>query len=175
MLLRSDYRNILSNLGVGLWIILLDPETGAGQMLADDNMRQVLGMTETATPEECYQFWYSRISDGYYHYVNQSVDSMVRSHRVVQLEYTWTHPRLGEVVVRCTGIRTEDRHGKICLEGYHRIISGIQRPQFLPDVHAREIFEYNELNRSIFFHTDRSLLSGEETPRIQLPPVLGGP
>lgn len=169
MLLRSDYRNILSNLGVGLWIILLDPETGAGQMLADDNMRQVLGMTETATPEECYQFWYSRISDGYYHYVNQSVDSMVRSHRVVQLEYTWTHPRLGEVVVRCTGIRTEDRHGKICLEGYHRIISGIQRPQFLPDVHAREIFEYNELNRSIFFHTDRSLLSGEETHESNFP------
>ena len=29
MLLRSDYRNILGNVGVGLWIILLDPETGA--------------------------------------------------------------------------------------------------------------------------------------------------
>lgn len=49
---------------------------------------------------------------------------MIKSHRVVQLEYTWNHPQLGEVVVRCTGVRTADRNGKICLEGYHRILSG---------------------------------------------------
>lgn len=161
MLLRSDYRNILGNVGVGLWIILLDKDPGAGQMLVDDTMRQVLGQTEPLSPEECYQFWYSRINDGYYHYVNQSLDSMIKSHRVVQLEYTWNHPQLGEVVVRCTGVRTADRNGKICLEGYHRILSGIQQTQFLPDVHNREIFEYNDLNRTIFFHTDRSLLYGE--------------
>ena len=169
MLLKSDYRDILSTIGVGLWIILMDEETGACQMLADDTMRHILGMTEAATPEECYQFWYSRINRGYYHYVNQTMESMVRSHQVVQLEYTWTHPSMGEVVVRCTGIRTQDRHGKICLEGYHRIISGIQRPQSLPEVHTKEIFEYNELSRSIFFHTDRSLLSGEDTHESDFP------
>ena len=168
-LLRSDYRYILGDLGVGLWIILLDPNGGPGRMLADDTMRGVLGMTEAATPEECYQFWYSRISDGYYHYVNQAVDSMVQSRQVVQLEYTWTHPLLGEVVVRCTGIRTEDRDGRICLEGYHRIISGIQRPQSLPSVHRWEEFEYNDLSRTIFFHSDRSLLSGEEIHESNFP------
>ena len=168
-LLRSDYRDILGTLGVGLWIILLDPEGGPGQLLADDTMRQVLGLTEAITPEECYQYWYSRISDGYYHYIKQSIDSMIQSRRVVQLEYTWTHPQLGEMVVRCTGIRTEDRHGKICLEGYHHIISGIQRPHSLPDMHRWETFEYNELNRTIFFHTDRTLLAGEEAHESDFP------
>lgn len=168
-LLRSDYRDILGTIGVGLWIILLDKETGAGQMLADDTMRKVLGMTEAAAPEECYQFWYSRINDGYYHYVNQSVESMIQSNRVVQLEYTWMHPDLGEVVVRCTGIRNGDRDGKICLVGYHRILSGVQQTQFLPDVHKREVFEYNEFNRTIFFHTDRSLLAGDATHETDFP------
>ncbi len=169
MLLRSDFRNILGTVGVGLWLILLVKNGGSGQMLVDDTMRQILGQPEPLSPEECYQFWYSRINAGYYHYVNQSVDSMVQSRRVVQLEYTWNHPRLGEVVVRCTGIRTADRQGKICLEGYHRILSGVQQAQILPDVHSREIFEYNDLSRTIFFHTDRSLLCGEETHESNFP------
>lgn len=168
-LLRSDYRNILSTIGVGLWIILLDRDTGAGQMLADDTMRQVLGLTEPLSPEECYQFWYDRINDGYYHHVNQSISGMIRSRRVVQLEYTWNHPNLGEVVVCCTGMRTANQGGKIRLEGYHRILSGIKQTQFLPEAHKREIFEYNDLSRTIFFHTDRSLLTGEESHESNFP------
>jgi hypothetical protein len=73
------------------------------------------------------------------------------------------------LVVRCTGVRTANRQGKICLEGYHRILSGIQQTQILPDVHNREIFEYNDLSRTIFFHTDRTLLSGEEAHESGFP------
>ena len=73
------------------------------------------------------------------------------------------------MVVRCTGIRTANQGGKIRLEGYHRILSGIQQTQFLPEAHKREIFEYNDLSRTIFFHTDRSLLTGEESHESNFP------
>ena len=161
-LLTSDYGNILSDIGVGLWIIRIHEESGRREMLADDTMHRVMGAADTLTPEECYQFWYSRINDGYFDYVNQSVSSMIRSNRVVQLEYTWKHPVFGEVVVRCTGLRTEDENGMICLKGYHRIISNIESPKFLPQVHLQDVFEYNECSGTIFFHTERMLLAGEE-------------
>lgn len=66
-------------------------------------MHRVMGAADTLTPEECYQFWYSRINDGYFDYVNQSVSSMIHSNRVVQLEYTWKHPVFGEVVSAVPG------------------------------------------------------------------------
>ncbi|MGI5963779.1 MAG: EAL domain-containing protein [Lawsonibacter sp.] len=161
-LTQAGYSQIMGNLGVGLWVIRLDPETGYRDMLADETMLHVLGITDAPTAQECYQFWYSRINDGYYDYVNQAVESMIENRHVVQLEYTWKHPVYGEVVVRCTGIRAPDQDGMICLEGYHRMISNIDRPQFMSDVHVRDVFEYNEVNQSIFFHKKRSLLAGEE-------------
>ncbi len=167
---ESTYSHILDTIGVGLWIIRLSPSSQRYEMLADDTMLRVLGITDTLTPEECYQFWYSRINDGYYDYVNHSIESMARGDRAVQLEYTWKHPLYGEVLVRCTGIRVEDEEeGWTRLEGYHRIISHIDQPKFLPDTREKDVFEYNELNSSVFFHTNRSLLTGEEKRESDFP------
>ncbi|WP_158098974.1 EAL domain-containing protein [Flavonifractor sp. An100] len=168
-LLNTPYCDILNNIGVGLWVIRFDPENGQWEMIADDTMYQVMGVTDTLDAQECYQFWYSRVNDGYYHYVNQSVSQMINSGRVVQLEYTWKHPQLGEVVVRCTGVRGRDEDGKICLRGYHRIISDIERPKFMTDVNEQDVFEYNELNKTIFFHTERTLLAGGERHESNFP------
>lgn len=160
-LLQSNYYDILDGISVGLWIIRLSPDRQRCEMLANDTMYRVLGISGTPTPEECYQFWYTRINEGYYHYVDQSVESMIQTRRTVQLEYTWKHPKQGEVLVRCTGVRTDDEDGMICLKGSHRIISDIDRPHFLPDIYARDVFEYNETNHTVFFHTKRSLLMGD--------------
>lgn len=168
-LLSTGYEGILSRLGIGLWIIRLDPEGQHHEMLADDNMRRVMGVSEALTPEDCYRHWYERINDGYYDYVNQTMKSMVESSRVVQMEYTWTHPSLGEVIVQCTGIRRENRNGWICLEGYHRIISDTDCPRPLSEGQDRDIFEYNELNKNIFFHTGRTLLAGKESRERDFP------
>jgi hypothetical protein len=51
---------------------------------------------------------------------------MVKGLKVVQLEYKWNHPTLGEVVVRSSGRRTADSDGMAVLEGYHRIFSNIE-------------------------------------------------
>ncbi len=165
-----DYQfwDIPDQIGIGLWIIDTDGPNGS-RMLADNTMLRVMGIRETPSPEECYQFWYNRINDGYYHYVSQAIETMLRTGEIVQLEYTWKHPTDGEVVVRCTGKRWTNKEGKTLLRGYHRIISNIQRPKFLPDIHQRDIFEYNELNHTIFFHTDRTLIAGDQLHEADFP------
>ncbi len=161
-LLNLHYRDVLKATQLGLWFIRLAPDGSAPpEMFADETMRHVLGLEQDCSPQACYQHWYSRINDGYYQYVNLAVESMVRSHNVVQLEYPWEHPTLGEVMVRCTGIRGEDSGGMICLEGYHRIITDVDRPQFLPDTPTGEVLEFNERKGAISFHTKRALLDGE--------------
>jgi hypothetical protein len=45
----------------------------------------------------------------------------------VQFEYSWNHPVLGEVIVRSCGKRVSNADGMAVLEGYHKIISNIER------------------------------------------------
>ena len=51
---------------------------------------------------------------------------MMRERKAVQLEYRWSHPALGEVNVRSSGIRTQDIPGMVVVEGYHRILTGVE-------------------------------------------------
>lgn len=168
-LLTLHYQDVLKNTDLGLWFIRIDPNGSHHEMFADRTMRHVLGLNRKLSPEECYQHWYSRIKDGYYQYVNLAVENMIRSNHVVQLEYPWEHPGMGEVMVRCTGIRADDSGGRICLEGYHRIISNVEQAQFLQDAPAGEVFEFNERKGSIYFHTKRSLLAGEKCQEDHFP------
>lgn len=159
---RSNYRHILSSMSVGLWTIRMPSDGRPPQMVADETMYRALGAPTSLTPEECYEFWYSRINAGYYSYVHDAVRSMIDTGQQVQLEYTWNHPSFGEVIVQCNGIRVLDDSGTSHLQGYHRILSGTHCPQFLPELDKRELFEYNELKQTIFFHTDRHLIAGEQ-------------
>lgn len=152
---------ILDTTNLGLWLICLNPKTGQGKMYGDKVMRRLLGAEENITPEEYYLHWYSRINAGYYHYVNMAVDNLIQSGKIVQLEYTWNHPSRGDMTIRCVGVRIKDQDGMICLEGYHRIISDLERPYFMRDGQRNEMFEYNEKRHSIYFHTDRKLLAGD--------------
>lgn len=160
-LLQSNGREIFGRLGLGMWIIRISPDHTVHEMVGDDTMDRVMGLTRTLSPTEYYQYWYTRINPGYYEYVNRSVQSMEDSGKVVQLEYSWKHPQRGDILVRCTGMRTVDRNGYICLQGYHRIVDDLDQQPYMPSVCERDIFEYNELNRNIFFHTKRILLDGE--------------
>lgn len=165
----SQYAEILENTDLGLWEICLNPGTGKREMYVDPVMRRIMGVTEDITPEECYTHWYSRINPGYYHYVNMAVENCISTGKIVQVEYTWNHPSGGEVTVRCMTVRAADKDGWICLEGYHRIISDLERPDFLPDGVKSEMFEYNERKQAIYFHTDRTLLAGSEVKEEDFP------
>lgn len=168
-LLNLHYQDVLKDTDLGLWFIRIDPKGDRREMFADETMRRVLGLERELPPQECYQHWYSRIHEEYYQYVNLTVESMIRSGRVVQLEYPWKHPVQGEVMVRCIGIRGKDTDGMICLEGYHRIISDMDRPQLLPDTPTGEVFEFNERRGAIYFHTGRTLLAGDARQERRFP------
>lgn len=163
------YEDILKATDVGLWVIRIDEENQVYEMFADENMRRVLAVDRDLTPTECYHHWYSRISDGYYDYVNRNVAVMINEPKTVQLEYTWNHPVDGEVRVRCTGIRVDDSDGKICLEGYHRNISIISETKALDEEPSMEVFEFNEAKGKIYFHTSRQLLFGDKVREGDFP------
>lgn len=165
----SQYAEILENTDLGLWEIRLDPQTGTSEMYADPVMRRIMGIEENITPEECYSHWYSRINAGYYHYINMAVENCISTGKIVQVEYTWNHPVKGEVTARCMTVRAADKDGMICLEGYHRIISDLERPDFLPDGVKSEMFEYNEKKQAIYFHTNRTMLAGSEAKEEDFP------
>ena len=92
---------------------------GSDQALVGD----LLGVDATATPEECYTHWYSRIKPGHEDAVNAMVKAMAEGTSVQQTLYPWNHPTRGEIIVRCTGkcVRRED--GITVFEGFHRSIS----------------------------------------------------
>ena len=168
-LLRANYHDIFEMLGLGLWVIRLDRTGGCHEMVANDTLLHIMGITQGAGAEECYRFWYSRVNDGYRRYVDESMQTMVRSKRPVQLEYSWRHPQRGDVLVRCTGMHFQDEDGMICLKGYQRIVNDMDRPKLVPESCARDVFEYNGVEKTMFFHTERTLLLGEETHESNFP------
>lgn len=124
--IHFDARDILRETDMGLWIIRLCEEEAYCEMHVDETMEHVLGVDKKYTPAECYRFWHSRIKPEYTEYVEKNVKHMTDAGKVVQLQYPWIHPQLGEVMVRCSGKRVEDSDGMITLKGYHRIVSNIE-------------------------------------------------
>ena len=167
--LEQQYRSVLRDVNLGVWYIRIDPQSNRREMFADATMCRVMGLEDSLSPQECYEYWYGRIKDGYYQYVDLSMDAMIRSGQVMQLEYPWQHPTMGEIMVRCTGVRTQDAGQRVCLQGCHRNISDLERPKFLPDTPTGEMFEFNEKRGSIYFHTDRALLDGSERNEENFP------
>lgn len=158
---QEGYLSILEDIQLGLWRICMNEETGSCEMYADAVMRSIMGLKEELSPKDCYAYWYNRISEGYYNYVEQAVEQTARTGRMVQIEYTWNHPKRGAVTVRCAAVRRPAHGKKICLEGYHRIISDLEIPDFLPNNRLSEQFEYNEKKQAIYFHTKRRLIAGD--------------
>ena len=167
-LLNLHYEDILKTTNLGLWVIRLSKDGSRQEMYMDHTMKNILGIRDQVTPEECYHHWYDRINDGYFHYVNYSVKHMIETGKTVELRYTWNHPVKGEVTVRCLGTRVADRGDMICLEGYHREINEVDMPGFLPDAKSI-IFEYNETRQSVYFHNRRAPLAGTREKEENFP------
>lgn len=124
--MHFEPKNILRANDIGLWIIRIDEKNNRNELHVDDVMERVLGLTEKLSPGECYDYWYSRISHEDKEYVDNAVNVMINGGKAVQFGYRWNHPVVGQVTVRSSGIRTSYEGGKIVLEGYHRILTGVE-------------------------------------------------
>lgn len=124
--IRFNPKDILRETDVGLWIIRINEKEGYCELHTDETMERIMSVGKKYTPQECYEFWYSRIHKDYIDYVQKNIRLMTELKKPVQLQYPWIHPKFGEVIVRSTGKRVKDYDGMIVIEGYHRIFSNIE-------------------------------------------------
>ena len=151
---------ILELTQLGLWVIRIDTASDTYSMHADSRMLQLLQVDGEKSGREIFDHWYGRINDGYYKYIQTAMDRMMQGDEVISVEYTWNHPDLGEVPVRCVGKLSGEKDGVYTLKGYHRLLSDMRKLQFLSYNNEPEMFEYNEKKHTIYFHTNRNLIYG---------------
>lgn len=121
---RQSLEDILEGARTGIWTIELE-EGCQPRMYADRTMRILLGVSDDIGPEECYQHWYKNIEPDYEMMVQDSVREMLETGRS-EVSYSWNHPSLGKIYVRCGGVpdKTFKKPG-VCLNGYHQDITEI--------------------------------------------------
>ncbi|MCM1104175.1 MAG: diguanylate cyclase [Clostridium sp.] len=115
--------DILKDMRIGMWMIETDTNADESRMYADKGMKELLGVEERQelSGEECYAHWHGNIVGGYQSYVEDAVRDMMLTGKIVELEYPWQHPVLGEVPVRCVGRLSKAKDGVYTYKGYHLI------------------------------------------------------
>lgn len=116
---------ILEKANIGIWIIEMD-EGCPPRMYADEEMKNLLGVTTDLAPEEMYTAWFARIHPDYYDAVNNGVAKMI-SGKHAEIQYPWLHPGRGMIYVRCGGLRDESYTKGIRLQGSHQDVTKIYR------------------------------------------------
>lgn len=117
----DNTQELLRMARTGLWVIELD-EGKEPRMYGDRAMLELLGFTDTPSPEECYRQWYGRIDSACYPMIQSGVEKMKRNARA-EVQYPWEHPRRGRIYVRCGGVRDMKYDRGVCLRGYHQDIT----------------------------------------------------
>ncbi len=123
----ADMSEIIAAAEMGIWHIEL-VEGRAPKLLSNATMLKLLGLADKAdsvSPEEAYEFWYSRIKPDAVESVAASVAKMCAGERD-ENTYLWIHPELGERYVRCGGTAYEVPGGYV-LRGYHYDVDDIVR------------------------------------------------
>lgn len=119
---KDEMESILDSSKTGIWTILI-PEDGAPRLYPNATMRLLLGVDEAATPETCYQIWYSNIAPDYVDIVNEAVQEILQKGRS-EVMYPWKHPIKGKIYIRCGGVRnTKTKQAGICINGFHQDIT----------------------------------------------------
>ncbi len=119
-----DMENILRTSGIGIWSIETE-EGKPSRMYADAMMRELLGVDENISPEDCYTWWHDRIDENFVGRVEESVAEIIETGRS-EVNYLWNHPLLGMIYVRCGGIHdTTYKCNGNRVKGYHQDVTEI--------------------------------------------------
>lgn len=119
---RKDMEEILGGARIGIWSFA--EEEGKGPAMdADTNMRELLGVTEEATGEECYRIWNDNIAPDYIEQVHNCVKE-IQEKGYSEVTYPWYHPTRGKIWIRCGGVPQKGYEGTgISMRGYHQDIT----------------------------------------------------
>ena len=122
----SWMQEVLRAGNTGLWSIVIDTNHAKNHMYADDTRLELLGLSVHPDAEECYTHWFSRIEPKYIDYVAESVDQMIQTGKLIEVQYPWYHPDWGTIYVRCGGKVEENKDGMIQILGYHQNINELE-------------------------------------------------
>ena len=86
----STASELLKKTNTGLWASELD-EGSAPRMYVDSAILQIFGLEDHPSPEEMYEYWFSRIDTLYTAEAYSAVDRM-RSGENAEFRYLWHHP-----------------------------------------------------------------------------------
>ena len=119
---RKDMEEILGGAQIGIWSFV-DEEGHEPRMSTDATMRNLLGVTEEASQEECYRVWIDNIAPDY----KEQVDNYIRKVQedgYAEVTYPWHHPIRGKIWIRCGGVLQKDYKGNgVSLRGYHQDVT----------------------------------------------------
>lgn len=119
---RKDMEEILGGASIGIWA-LVDEEGEEPWISADATMRELLGVTEETTKEECYRVWIKNIAPDYMTKVESCMQE-VQKKGYSEVIYPWYHPTRGRIWIRCGGVLQKDYEGTgISMRGYHQDIT----------------------------------------------------
>lgn len=163
------YEDILDKADLGLWVLLIDPKNLQCKLYGDRVWNRIMEISPGISPEDRYRYWFDNVVDGYKNYVYRALKRMVETDRVIQMEYTGNLPFSGETTFQSIGVRANKVDGMIYLEGYTRAINNLERSNILPYEANRDEFEYDEKKKSIYFHTTRELIAGDQEKERNFP------
>lgn len=123
---RLDYQlemdEILRGAQIGIWTLEMDG-VKAPRLHPNPTMCTLLGVSQEMSPEEVYQFWYHRIPPKYITPVLDYIQKVIHE-SYSEITYSWNHPLLGQIWIRCGGILYPDYQGNgICIRGYHQDVT----------------------------------------------------
>ena len=130
-LLDFKYSKILDLTNVGLWIVHINRKTGEKTALADDTLKRILGIREALSPKETFDFWYERIESNSKPKFADVFQNLDLADAIVQVDYVWNHPIHGKVIFSCSGTQKEISENKVCLVGYMRNLSKLDKSFYI--------------------------------------------
>lgn len=116
--------SIMASAGVGSWKIVLF-EGEQPRMYANRVMMGLLGITdEGLSGEEIYSIWHSGIKSSSLPIVEDGVNNLIKLGKG-EITYAWSHPKNGEIFVRCGGTSQHIAGKGFILSGYHRDVTDL--------------------------------------------------
>lgn len=121
---QNDYRNkVFDVIQVGIWTIEI--ENGKQpRMYADDVMLKLLGIEKDISPQDCYDFWYSRIFSSHINIVEQGIDKLIAG-KQAEITYPWMSQDGRLHYIRCGGERDFSYTDGFRFFGYHHDVTHI--------------------------------------------------
>lgn len=153
---------------LGFWTMEYHPD-GQNSLIGDQTFLKLLGLDYDITPAQCYAYWYNHISDGYFHYVLNALETMAETDEVIELEYQWVHATRGLLNARCVGRLTRKKENTCVLQGYLRFNDDMTQLRFLSSNKDTEIIKYDRNKRMIRFYTERLLIHGNNKIETNFP------